>query len=298
MAPGLDQLVERLRRPSRIDSSRFSVTRMAEWLIQEARRRSSITYGEAKRRLETEIGFDTIFPLQMGIPAGQLMNRILAVRPDCLLLNVLLVAQRDRMPSDGAGSYMAAYLGDRRLRASGYRTRHRNRWRAAFETIAADVYAFDEWEQVYLESFGQPLSVLAIPEGHEEDGISHGRQGEGPNHKKLRLWVKKHPGEIKRRYQGFRTEKEVVLDSADRVDVVFYGRKDTIAIEVKSKDSDETNLRRGVFQCIKYRAVMEAMDVRSEASLTAVLVTQEPLPGDLAVLARLNGVRHFLAPAL
>ena len=246
---------------------------LAEWLVQAARRGSSITYGEAKRRLETEIGFDTIFPLQMGKPAGRLMNRTLAVRRDCPLLNVLLIAQRDRMPSDGAGSYMAAYLGDRRLRARGYRDRHPDRWRAAFDKIAADVYAFDEWDRVYREAFGQPLAAPAVPEGQEDDGISHGRQGEGPNHKKLRLWVKKNPGKIKRAYKGFRPETEVVLDSVDRVDVVFYGRNETVAIEVKSIDSDETDVRRGVFQCIKYRAVMEAMDVRSEASLTAILVT-------------------------
>ena len=61
----------------------------------------------------------------------------------------------------------------------------------------------------------------------------------------------------------------------------YYGPEGTVAVEVKSVDSDEVDLRRGVFQCIKYRAVMEAMDVRSDASVTAVLVTQEALPGDL-----------------
>ena len=269
---------------------------LAQWLIHAARNRSSIAYGQAKRRLEAEIGFSTIFSAMMGIPAGQLMNQLLDARDDCPLLNVLLVAQKDRMPGDGAGGYMARYLRQPELALPGYRDQRPDRWRAAFETIAADVYAFDEWEQVYEEAFGQPLPAHVVPDGREEDGIPSSRQGEGPNHEWLRLWVKDNPGEIRRDYRNFRTRTEVVLDSADRVDVVFYGRHETVAIEVKSIDSNETDQRRGVFQCIKYRAVLKAMDIRSDARVIAILVTQSEIPRDLAALARLNGVRHFLAP--
>ena len=286
-------------RPTNANLQQYGAPPLAQWLIREAHRGSSLPYGQAAQCLQTEIGFGNIFPLaRMGIPAGHLMDQMLAVRPDCPLLNVLLVRQQDRMPGEGAGGYMAIYLNWRELNAPGYRDEHPDEWRAATEAIAADVYAFDEWDQVYLEAFGQPLPAPADPEGQEEDGIVHGRQGEGPNHEQLRLWVLNNPGEIGAAYEGFRTETEVVLASADRVDVVFYGRNETVAIEVKSADSNETDLRRGVFQCIKYRAVMEAMDIRGEPAVTAILVTQEPLPGNLAALAHLNGVQHFLTPRL
>ena len=267
---------------------------LAQWLIREARRGSSITYGQAARRLEGEIGFNNIFPLsRMGIPAGHLMDRILEVSPDCPLLNVLLVRQEGRVPSDGAGGYMAAYLEQPELGEPGYLDDHPAEWRAASEAVAADVYAFAEWDQVYEQAFGHPLPPAADPEGQDGDGIAHGRHGEGPNHEELRLWVLNNPGAINPAYENFRAETEVVLDSADRVDVVFFGPNGTVALEVKSSDSNETDLRRGVFQCIKYRAVMEAMDIRSEFTVAAILVTQEDLPGDLAALARLNGVRHI-----
>ena len=286
-------------RPTKENLRQHAAPVLAQWLIREARRGSSLTYGEAGQRLETEIGFGRIFPLsRMGVPAGHLMDLMLAVQPDCPLLNVLLVRRHDHMPGDGAGGYMAVYLDQPELNAPGHRDEHPDEWRAATEAIAADVYGFQDWEQVYEEAFGQPLPAPADPEGQEEDGITHGRQGEGPNHEQLRLWVLGNPGEIGAAYEGFRTETEVVLDSADRVDVVFYGPNETVAIEVKSADSNETDLRRGVFQCIKYRAVMEAMDIRAEPAVTAILVTQEPLPGNLAALAHLNGVQHFLAPRL
>lgn len=110
------------------------------------------------------------------------------------------------------------------------------------------------------------------------------------------MWVKNNPGKIKKSYKNFRSDTEVVLDSADRVDVVYYDRNMTVVIEVKSCDSNDDDLRRGIFQCIKYRAVMKAMDIRSEPKVDALLVTQKDLPGNLEFLLRRNEIKHFKAP--
>lgn len=144
----------------------------------------------------------------------------------------------------------------------------------------------------------QRLSTAAVPRACDRDGIRHGREGEGPNHRKLRCWIMRNPGKVAPHYAKFHTETEYVLRSADRVDVVFRGPDEIVVIEVKSSDSSEADLERGVFQCIKYRAVMEAMKVCPEVMVTSILVTQEFLPESLAELARQNGVRHFLAPEL
>ena len=269
---------------------------LAQWLIHAAKRRSSVTYGEAKRRLESEFEFDAVFTTRVGFPAGVLMGRILEVLPDCPLLNILLVRQGDGMPGEGAGSFMADYLGRPELATPGYRDRYPHRWREACDEIATDVYAFRDWDRVYSNAFGEHLPPAAHLQGTECDGINHGRRGEGPNHMALRLWIVNNPHQVRRAYANFETDTEVVLESADRVDVVYYGPTSTVVIEVKSLDSDYLDLRRGVFQCIKYRAVQEAMDMRSDAPVVSVLVTQTRLPGDLAQLVRRHGIRHFRAP--
>lgn len=118
----LDGIVLHASIPSILENlKKHAAKPLAQWLIDAAKRRSFITYGEAKHRLETEKGFDTIFSPMMGVPAGELMDRILDVEPDCPLLNILLVRQDDRMPGDGAGPYMAKYLNDRRLALHGFR---------------------------------------------------------------------------------------------------------------------------------------------------------------------------------
>ena len=223
------------------------------------------------------------------------MYRMLEVRPDCPLLNVLLVRREDRMPGSGAGSFMADYLGAPRLKSSGFRERHPRRWRSACDEIATDVYAFREWDEIYAEAFGERLPD-SVPSagGSEKDGIRHARKGEGPNHEALRRWVMDNPDKVRRGYASFATDTEVVLDSADRVDVVYYGPDSTVVIEVKSIDSNDDDLRRGVFQCIKYRAVMEAMDIRLEPRVETLLVTQRKLPNDLRPLLRLHNIGHFI----
>ena len=284
-------------RSTRENLKAHAVRPLTQWLIHAAKRRTWMTYGEAKRRLETEAGFDTIFSSMMGIPAGELMDRILAVQPHCPPLNILLVRQEDLMPGRGAGPFMADYRGDERLRTPEFREINTDEWRLAFEELATDVYAFTGWDEAYRSAFRERLPTPVLPRGQKKHNSGR-RKGEGPKHKALRLWVRDNPGILRRDYAAFETQSEYLLDSADRVDVVYRGPNSTVAIEVKSSDSDDADLRRGVFQCIKYRAVMEAMDIRSNPQIIAVLVTQTRLPGELKGLARRHDIRLFLAPAL
>ena len=52
--------------------------------------------------------------------------------------------------------------------------------------------------------------------------------------------------------------REFSLASADRPDVLFQCTSDVIAVEVKSHISNEADLQRGIYQCVKYRALVRA----------------------------------------
>ena len=73
------------------------------------------------------------------------------------------------------------------------------------------------------------------------------------------------------------TEKETehILLSADRIDVWFkLADGSCVAVEVKSHKSTEADILRGIFQCVKYKSIMDAEDKvhRSEASNSSILV--------------------------
>jgi hypothetical protein len=82
------------------------------------------------------------------------------------------------------------------------------------------------------------------------------------------------------------------LPSGDCLDVSFRGNKVWVAAEVKSSISAEGDIVRGLFQCVKYRAVMEAV-LLSESrpqNARALLVLESKLPPSLISLRNMLGV--------
>lgn len=82
------------------------------------------------------------------------------------------------------------------------------------------------------------------------------------------------------------------MPSGDSLDVSFNCKNEWVAVEVKSRLSDHADIVRGIFQCVKYLAVMEAV-LLSESQpkdASAVLVLQAKLPDDLRPLCNLLGV--------
>ena len=160
------------------------------------------------------------------------------------------------------------------------------------------VYAYAKWNEVFKNVWGQDCPKQHSPElrpevnPQEPDGLDFPGGGEGKGHRRLREWVMNHPKAIDDQYAGRPTATDVILKSGDRVDVVIYLSDrlsdKTVAVEVKSRVSNEADLERGVYQCIKYNAIMNAMDLNAEA----VLVTESGLPRRLQSFTRQHHVAH------
>lgn len=85
---------------------------------------------------------------------------------------------------------------------------------------------------------------------------------------------------------------EFALASGDAADVYFVDRKDWVAVEVKSAISNEADITRGLFQCVKYKAVLEAMQLSSGLPQNArsILAIESALPLKLIALKNILGV--------
>ena len=289
-----------LIKPTNENLRKIAAPILAKWLVDAALRRTTLTYGEALLRLEKEIGFSSIGrATRLGVPAGCLMGDIHEISENAPLLNVLLVLQSDDMPSTGAGGFMAEYFGVTKLGEENIRYNEPKLWRKYFERAADEVYAYPNWQKlldrVYPSKTGYKsglLSALTPLAGTEKEGIPRGRKGEGPAHKSLRLWARDNPGRVIKLAKGCRSETEVELPSGDRVDVIYCTEKITFAVEVKSRISNEADFERGVYQCVKYRAVLQAMDPRQEADIRVILVTEKELPGYLKERMKNFGILH------
>lgn len=130
----------------------------------------------------------------------------------------------------------------------------------------------------YIESIFNDSAQIRVNGNKVEEqirfGQSFGNGGEGVSHKELKEYIFNNPNVI-----GIENciskEKEHILLSADRIDVWFkLADGSCIAVEVKSHKSTEADVLRGIFQSVKYKAIMDAENMvhRSEASNTSLLV--------------------------
>ena len=274
--------------------SKVATEPLTRWLISAAKQQTTLTYKEVKHRLEKKCKFDTIFSSRIGRIIGPVMDKILERKPSAPLLNVLLVRGDTRQPGGGAREYLAEHFPEEKwLREKDAHKNYPDRWKRIVKQATKEVYAFPHWEDLYKRVSGKSYEHdPVIIEGKERDGLRWGRKGEGENHKALRLWVKDNPDRIKKKFHGVRTETEVELLSGDRVDVVYYAKTETVAIEVKSRDSNRDDLKRGIYQCVKYRAVLRAQDLQQTFPVYSLLVTESKLDPDLEHLAKKLGVKH------
>ncbi|WP_233418111.1 hypothetical protein [Vibrio cholerae] len=83
------------------------------------------------------------------------------------------------------------------------------------------------------------------------------------------------------------------MPSGDSVDVMFSYRKQMVAVEVKSRISDVADINRGLFQCVKYQAVTEAMlgTQGKPQNVQTLLVLESSFPKELIPLKNMLGVK-------
>ena len=117
------------------------------------------------------------------------------------------------------------------------------------------------------ENYASPKEADASPAAIEQPaaraaavrdsrGYSRSNGGESDDHKKFKEWVAAHPEKIG--IGKVNLEREYEFDSLHRVDLLFDLGDERIAVEVKSKKSSDSDVGRGIYQCVAYKALLEA----------------------------------------
>jgi hypothetical protein len=120
-------------------------------------------------------------------------------------------------------------------------------------------YQYWDWVLAALELVPSKIDT-AVSETAIRSGKFYGLGGEGEHHKQLKEYIYSHPETL-----GIKDVKERdmehILLSGDRLDVFFVlndGSK--IAIEIKPSTSPDADVMRGLYQCVKYKTIMDAED--------------------------------------
>lgn len=153
------------------------------------------------------------------------------------------------------------------------------------------IYAYPKWLDI--------LHILGLEYKPTRDHSPlakevHRRRGKGESefHKRFKVYVSQNPQILNLPKSIGHGLTEYPLPSGDIVDVLFVGKTDWIAAEAKSKISDIADIYRGLYQCVKYRAVIEAYqsEMGNLPSCRTVLVIENEFPQELTELKNVLGV--------
>ena len=266
-------------------------------LVQCAKEKRTIYYSEAKELLFAR-GIPRAVTVKYGHPAGIVGDALfeLAKQKNIDLyppLNALVIAKENDLPSSGVDWYLSQYLGvPKRSIASQKKATY-------VAKVQNDIFAYNNWDNV-LKDMGTPQ---AIPVDIDSDDSlpnfppsRRGGGGESPEHKRLKEFVAANPkavGLMKGYKQG---EKERRFACADRVDVFFDHAHTPVAVECKTVNASNDELTSGIFQCVKYEALLKAEMVmhREQRTPKSVLAVGRVLPNQQQRLAKLLGIEWFL----
>lgn len=161
------------------------------------------------------------------------------------------------------------------------------------------VYQYPKWfevlEQLDLKPLQSGLSDL-IAEATKRKNFC---AVESEHHKNLKNFIAANPTTLGLPTSTPNGKIEFDLPSGDTVDVMFKTDKQWTAVEVKSHISPEYDLIRGLYQCVKYKAVLKAFLSAQypHARARTVLVVGKPFPKSLIPLRNLLGIEVLIHPS-
>lgn len=165
-----------------------------------------------------------------------------------ITLNALVVNKGTNLPSDGFDFVNSNYS---KLSPDSKRGEVMKLNRVAHE--------YKHWNEMLLALNLKPARIFSDYDIHNLKAGSYGSGGEGEEHKAIKKFIMEHPSTVNKTWKVIQSSTEELLPSGDRLDVFFVLKDgDHIAIEVKPSTSPDSDITRGLFQCIKYKVVMDA----------------------------------------
>jgi len=268
-------------------------------LVEYARQRREITYGEWDSEIVRRGLGRHVHPAQYGYPAGSIGDACgeysEEASVDVPLINLLVVNKGTRVPGSGSHYYIKQFCRHFLARKVDPERLSVREKRAIIERALEEIYDFQGWDHV-LGAYGlsetRKKRTSPAPQKKRRrpnpQGWHTGPESEA--HKTLKRRIASEPSLVGLPCDGDGAQ-EFRLWSGDEVDVYFGSV--AVGVEVKAASAGFDELHRGIFQCVKYRAVLRAQQIHDRIIPTAecVFAIGGRLPKELRDLAQLLGVQ-------
>ena len=166
---------------------------------------------------------------------------------------------------------------------------------AIHQRITDKVRFYEHWRDVLAHFEAQPWTGPPLEAATHSFG-DHG--GESPEHQAFKEAVRLHPAWFGIPECPASVEHPFV--TGDAVDVLFTQGTRMWGVEVKSVVSREGDILRGLFQCVKYRALLQAEQAAASNAcfVDVYLACEHEFPAKLLGVAHVLGVEVFDRPGM
>ena len=237
--------------------------------------------------LAIEIGYRKAFS-SIGSVLGSVADVLCRFRKitgvDLPHINALVKSKTTKLPSDGFEYVFPTY---KKMTKEEKRT-----FVSGLNTKACE---FNDWHWVLYTLGLAPVSVDITESEESIRSGNFGYGGEGIEHKRLKKYIYEHPESVNIKVPSLR-KMEYVLDSGDKIDVYFeHDDGSRISVEVKPSTSPDSDILRGLFQCVKYKTVMDAENKvhYRRCRNKAILVIEGKLSSKNKMVQRILGITVY-----
>lgn len=254
-------------------------------LVRQAKAQQPIYYSD----LAAELGMPN--PRNLNFVLGLIGNELQKLEPvfgkgappiQCCVINKVT-----ELPGNGIGWFVPD--------TEAFKLLSRQRKRELISQMLNEVYAYPHWDEV-LDHFGlKPAKPYSVAELTKKTSTAGGRggSGEGELHKALKENIADNPNLVglKKPFEIVQTEYPFL--SGDVMDISLKGKDGWVGVEVKGRTSDLGDLTRGLFQCVKYAALMEAEKmVQHDRHVTnVILALGGAFPAELVAMKNMLGIQ-------
>lgn len=275
--------------------TKYTARTVLPLIVWCAKNGKTITYGRLDSEIVNRGWGHHVMAVQYGYPAGAIGSALIETGEEWAEsippLNALIVNQSTKLPGDGVNWYLERYhkpeqhVDDMTI----------DEKRAIVEEIHADIFAYEYWDDLLEEYELTPIiDGLEEENNHgDENEISKPSKGgwstesESEEHRNLKQFIANNPKVVGLKKKSNKGIIEYLFPSADKADVVFQNESKYLGVEVKSIISNDNDINRGIFQCVKYQALLRAEQktLMIPPTARAILVVERELPYALQNLA-------------
>ena len=219
-------------------------------LVRQAKANQPIFYSDLAAEMEMPNPRNLNFVL--GAVGGEMKNLAARLGKKIPPIQCLVINKHDGMPGNGIGWF----IHDKKQ----FKNLPTLEKRRIMDAMLSDIFIFPDWD-VVLGHYGlEPVEIVsgsALLKDSKEAVRRYGSGGEKEPHRELKEYIARNP-QLFGLPVGLVGKMEYPFPSADCLDVLFQNGDEWVGVEVKGPTSDDLDLSRGLFQCVKYQALMEA----------------------------------------